>query len=133
MYKEKKMKINNIQSTQQSFGSFHLHAGVREALGKRASKEELEAISKIFEHQKSNPNVSITLFTSGQNSTRLGANIWHKENGYNLLSVQKKESIFYRFTHPLSFIDKVSKKADKMSDDVEVLKKKFEILNELGL
>ena len=29
------MKINNIQSTQQSFGSFHLHLGVREALGKK--------------------------------------------------------------------------------------------------
>lgn len=132
MYKEKKMKINNIQSTQQSFGAFHLHSGVKEALGKRASKDELEAIAKIFEHQKSNPNVGITLFTSGMDSTRLAANIWHKDNGYDLLSVHKKESIFYRFTHPLSFIDKVSKSADKMSNDVEILKKKIEILNELG-
>ncbi len=125
------MQINQSynRSHQQSFGAFHIHAGVKEALQKRASATDIEEIAKLITEQKLNKNVDITLYTT--KSTKLGANIFPKDFKTSVATKQPQEGLFYRLRSPLKFIKSICKKADKMSENIELENTKRQALSNI--
>lgn len=125
------MQINQSYnpSHQQSFGAFHIHAGVKEALQKRASATDIEEFVKLIAEQKLNKNVDITLYTT--KSTKLGANIFPKDFRTSIATEYPQEGLLYRLKSPLKFIKSICKKADKMSENIEVENAKKQALSNI--
>lgn len=125
------MQINQSYNHlhQQSFGAFHIHAGVKEALQKRASATDIEEFVKLIAEQKLNKNVDITLYTT--KSTKLGANIFPKDFRTSIATEYPQEGLLYRLKSPLKFIKSICKKADKMSENIEVENAKKQALNNI--
>lgn len=125
------MQINQSYNHlhQQSFGAFHIHAGVKEALQKRASATDIEEFVKLIAEQKLNKNVDITLYTT--KSTKLGANIFPKDFRTSIATEYPQEGLLYRLKSPLKFIKSICKKADKMSENIEVENAKKQALSNI--
>ena len=125
------MQINQSYNHlhQQSFGAFHIHAGVKETLQKRASATDIEEFVKLIAEQKLNKNVDITLYTT--KSTKLGANIFPKDFRTSIATEYPQEGLLYRLKSPLKFIKSICKKADKMSENIEVENAKKQALSNI--
>lgn len=126
------MQVNlNCNSPKPQFGmSINCSENVGKVLKKRTKTvTDAEKLRNIFEKQKSNDKVDISLF---EYNGLLSANVHSKENAEieDFFCEKYNESVFNRiFQGPFGFIEKMAKIADKKAAK---LKKQEEIAKKLG-
>ena len=125
------MQINKIQSSknpQPSFGKFIVYEGAEQSLKKVLKANEWKEFQKLIKIQKENKLVNIELYGNG--SRRIIADVLTKNylNWMNVpfkksaLQVKNRDKKHYKqhfWQSMISFLRKVSDKADKMEKKYE--------------
>ena len=127
------MKTNlNCNCPKPQFG-MAIHVGdnnVKSVLKSRVkSLKDVEKINDIFQKQKGNSKVDISLFAN-EKTGKLSANVYAKEYSDTGFYKNYSENFFsILFRSPVKFIEKLAKVADK--EEAKILKKE-EIVNKLN-
>lgn len=110
------MKVNNSTTSTPSFGTVYYDANATNAILNRLNSRDVSKFAKLTSKQNHNKNVDITFYVR-KNSTRLFAYIMPKKSLFHdTFTSSEREGCFHLFRNPLTFIEKVCKKADDLSE-----------------
>lgn len=117
------MQVNSVNNQQQSFGMAFtkMNDSAKKALKKRIKEKDFAKLQDLINSQNNNKNVNIYLYTTGPDSTRLGANIYPTSvsSSSNICMQSPREGFINSLRSPLHFIESLCNKANKMSAKVE--------------